>query len=344
MANYAGANLVDGQAKLFGKFNEDARKSENPVTYLKYVENTEIMIPSHKELRTRDDRTVDSFTFARSKRSLTTGRTFNHTGVHGDTLTLTPSFTTRTDKFEISLKQADNNIYSRQEQFENELVNVVKNFMDDQEENAIDHTFANRSQINVGNAIEGSFDVTDFVYKITESTFGERAAQITDTIMQENFLKGGLILFCDSAAFDKFRFQAAQGISNATNLSFQFDNKTFVRSIGLDNGSRFGGLVTTYNKGVWIAVPMGSIAHLDWIPKQNRKGTDTKEQRYGTIINPFDDLDYAIHDYATRANGTSVNGFTQDELEQVEISIDSAFVSSPLTTANETVFQAFALI
>ena len=78
------------------------------------------MIPSHKELRTRDYRTVDSYTFARSKRTLGTGRTFNHTGVHGDTLTLTPSFTTLTDKFAISLKQADNNVYARQEMFENE--------------------------------------------------------------------------------------------------------------------------------------------------------------------------------------------------------------------------------
>lgn len=350
MANYIPSNKPTAQAKLFGRFNEEARKAVNPVTYLAIKAVTEIMLPSHKELRLREDRAIDSFTFSRTERALDSGRSDSHTGNKGDTLVLTPSFNTLSDPFSISLKQADKNLYSHEDMFVNEVENSFKNFMKGLESAAIDFVFNGRSQINVGNASEGVFDATDNVYKITEANTlpadpnGATAAQITDTIMEENNLRGSYLVFCDSFAYDKFIAKSNQGAGNSTNTSFQDGNKTYIRSIGLDDSNRFGSLVGTYNKGVWISVPVGAIGHLDWIPKQNMQGVTTTEQTYGSMINPIDSLDYATHNYGVRSDQSGSNGYTQDQLEQWEISLDSSFVLAPVTTATESVAQAFAFV
>lgn len=228
----------------------------------------------------------------------------------------------------------------------NEFANVVRNFSEGFENAAIDYLFASRSQVNNGNITQGVFDPVDFVYAIDETTNGQRAVQITQTIMEENNLMGSQIIFCDSTAYDKFRFQAAQGTGNSTNLSFQFDNATFIRSIGLDNATRFGSLAATYNKGVWVSAPVGDFALLDWTPKQNRMGVETKEQKYAMLSNPIDKLNYALHTYEERSNQIGDNGQTQDELQQFEVSIDISFEKAPVETGviGETVFQAFALV
>ena len=116
----------------------------------------------------------------------------------------------------------------------------------------------------------------------------------------------------------------------------------FVHSVEL--GALAAALAAPYTDGFWIAVPEGSLAALPWIPKQNRMGMDTKEQTYGTIVNPIDGITYAIHTYSERSNQSGSNGFTQDELTQYEISNDFALEHAPLTVANETPLQAFAMV
>lgn len=342
MANYDPSNLALAQARLINKFKTEELKFREPVTFRKFTETPQIMFPDHKVLRTREDRPVTAYTGARSQRALGNGRSHNHVGTKGDSIALTPSWVTYNDVFAISLKQADNNVLTMAEMLDNEFANVVANFAEGLESLAIDYVFDNRSTVNVGNGNQGTFNGLNSVYEITDATFGEQAVQITQTIMEENDLLGPYIVFCDSLAYDKFRYQANQGTGNSTNLSFQFDNATFVRSIGLDDGTRFGQFA--YTQGVWVAVPMNDIACLDWIPVQNREGKDTKEQIYTTLQNPVDGLTYAMHIYSERSDETATNGYTQDERDEYEISIDIALESAPLSNAGETVLQAFALV
>lgn len=355
MPNYNQSNHVLAQTRLFGnEFAAKAQKSINPVTYLMIKEMTEIMLPSHKEVRTREDRPINSFTFDYTARALGNGRPHNHTGTSGDSLFITPSFNTLSDPFSITLKQADNNIYSYDELLANELRTSIKNFMTGLEDRAQDFIFNNRSGVNESDYALGTFDTVDNVYTIPEADIAPTtksaptAVQIIDSIMEDNFLSGEQIVFCDSLAYDKFNQFFNQGGGNDINLSFQFENKTFVRSINLNGATRFGSLVGTYNKGVFCVVPKGAIGHLDWIPKQNKTGVDTKLQTYSMIENPIDGLDYAFHFYPERIDGTSRNGSSQDEAEEYQLSIDSSFVLAPLsstaTGAGETVIQAFALV
>ncbi len=341
MANRTTANLVKAQAKLIGAFQAGELRYRYPATYLALRAMSAIMFPNYDVLRTREDRTVETNYLARAKRALGTGgRTHNHTKTKADTAIMTPSWSTFDDGFNMSLKQADNSLYNLDEQMFHEMSNIIANFMEGYETQATNYLFNNRSGVNIATA-EGTFDATDDVFEIAEAK-ETRAIQITKIAMDANKYPTGLTVFCDSISYAKFEFQAAQGASNQTNLSFQFNGVTFIHSVEL--GALAAGLVSAYSKGFWLVVPNGMVGTLPWIPKQNRQGVETKENIYSNIINPVDGEVYAVHSYETRADDTANNGYTQDVVTQYQISQDLAFVKAPLTTASETPILAFAIV
>ena len=343
MANRTLANLSTAQAKLLGAYQAKELRFRNPVTYLAFILSSNIMFPNYSELRLREDRAINTNYKVRSSRALGTGgRIHNHSGVKGDTAVLTPSWSSYDDKFKISLKQADNSLYSLDEQLASELQEITSNFAEGLETIATAYIFAQRSGVNVATA-EGAFDAVDDAFEITESTNGDRAIQISKSVMHVNkYSDSNLVAFCDTVAYNKFLFQAAQGASNSTNLSFQFNGVTYIHSVEL--GALGAGLVSAYAKGFWIMAEMGTFGVLPWIPKQNRQGVSTKVNMFDSIINPIDNQIYAVHSYETLATDAAANGSAQDVVTQYEVSIDIALEKAPLTTANETVFQAFALV
>ena len=342
MANRNSANLVKAQAKLLGAFQEKELRYRYPVTYLAFKLSGAIMFPNYDELRKREDRAVETNYKVRSSRALGGARTHNHTGVKGDSALLTPTWTSYKDVFNMSLKQADTSLYSADEQLAAEIQDVVANFAEGMETAATAYIFAGRSGVNVATA-EGSFDAVDDTWEITETTHGDRAIQITKSVLHANkYNNSNLAVFCDTISYNKFEKDAAQGVSNSTNLSFQFNGVTFIHSVEL--GALGAGLVSAYAKGFWIVAEMGTFGVLPWIPVQNRMGVETKENKYASLMNPVDGFSYAVHSYETRADDTANNGYAQDVVTQYEVSIDQSFNKAPLTTANETVFFAFALV
>ena len=339
MANYSPSALAKAQAMLTNKFKTESLKYITPTTFLAVKQLTEIMLPSHKELRTREDRTVEAYAPARTKRSLGSSRDHDHTGDKGDSIALVPQWQTSSDKFSISLKQGDNNVMSYEEMLVIEFENVLRNFAEGLESDAQDFIFNSRSAVGVASSV-ATYDSGDNVYTI-DSVDAQQAVQLAKIVMKENALKGNYIAFCTPRAFATFEYGMNQGQGNSTNLGFQYSNVEFVESIGLE--SLFAGLSGSYGNGEWIMVPTDALASLDWIPKQNRQGVTTNEQTYGTIINPIDGYTYALHTYAERSDDTLTNGYTQDELRQFEVSIDIAMETAPLTVTGETCIQAFAI-
>ena len=342
MANYTTANLVKAQAKLLGAFQSSELRFRYPATYLALRAMSPIMFANYEALRTREDRTIETNYTKRSVRALGAARTHNHTGVKGDSATLTPTWTQYVDKFKMSLKQADISIYDAQEQMNYELQNVVSNFMEGYETAATAYLFSNRSGVNVATA-EGTFDAVDDVFEIAEAK-ETRSIQITKIALNANKYPDGCTIFCDSIAYAKFEYWAAQGTSNNTNLSFQFNGVTFVHSVEL--GALAGALVSAYAKGFWLVVPTGTVATLPWIPKQNRQGNSSAAPlaTFTNILNPVDNEVYAMHYYSAGADDSAANGYTQDVVTEYEVSQDLAFAKAPLTTASETPILAFGIV
>lgn len=340
MANYATGNWREAQVMLNGLMAAPEKRFRDPVVFKSIVASNrmfELVVD-----KTRDDRPVEANYTLRSARSLGTGRSHNHTGSQGDSALLVPSWVTRNDVFSETIKLADNKVFSAQQIFNNEVENIVANFAEGIETVAVDFLFNNRSQVNASTS-EGAFDGVNFKFDITEATNGSRAIQITKSTMDINKYRGGnLVVYCDTVSFNKFEYQANQGGGNSENLSFQFSGITFIKSIELD--AKAAALSIT--KGLWAAVPFGTYGVADWIPNQNRQGLDFGGTvgKYGTMINPVDGLTYATHSYQTAVDGTATGGYTQDVRIEHEISIDLAFDNAPLSTANESTIQLFALI
>lgn len=342
MANYTTANLVKAQLALNGAFASQDTRFRMPAVWKLFLGNTENFFPNYKNLRTREDRTLEANYFKRSSRALGSARSHNHAGDHSDSGVLTPTWATKADAFSMTLKQADASIYSLQEELEHELMNSIANFMEGLDDAASDALLNNRSGVNVA-AVEGAFDAVNDVFEITDTTNGNRAIQITKMVMDINKYQGvKLNIVCDSIAFNKFMYLAAQGAQNATNYSFQFMGVDFIHDPSLT--AKAAAIDATYVKGFWEAIPANTIGALTWIPKQNVQGVETKENSYSSILNPFDGQRYALHKYETRADGTAVNGYTQDVVTQFELSIDVALEHAPLSVATETTIMAFALV
>lgn len=343
MPNRTTANLIKAQVKLLGAFQSSELRYRTPATYLALKAMSSIMFPNYEQLRTREDRTIETNFLTRSKRALGTGgRTHNHTGTNGDTAVLTPTWVSYDDKFRMSLKQADTSLYNAQEQMNAELNDVIANFMEGYETIATAYLFNNRSGVNTA-TYNGSFDATDDVFEILAAN-ETLAVQTTEIALDANKYPKGATVFCDSISYGKFLFQKNQGGANSTNLAYQFEMNglTFVHSIGL--GALGAGLVSAYSKGFWIVVPNGTVASLPWIPIQNRLGVVTKENEYTNILNPIDGENYAVHSYQTRVDGTATNGYTQDVMTEYQFSQDVSFAKAPLTTATETPILAFAIV
>lgn len=341
MAIYDTGKLLKAQTVLQGAFASAELRYAKPEVHLLFLRNAAIMIKSYMEERTRDDRVVESNYFLRSTRALGTGRTHNHTGAVGDSGTLTPSWTTRNDKFASTLKIADNKIWTKEAIASNELFNSLLNLTAGQETAAAAALFAGRSGVNVA-VTDGVFDAVDDVFKITESTHGDGAMSITKMVMRINEWSGNYTVVCDPISFRKFEAQANQGAGNSTNTAFQFGGVEFILDPSLYAAGN--GLVGAYTKGFWMVVPEGTIAGLPWIPVQNRMGVDRKVASYGNLMNPIDGTQVAVHSYEVSADGTSKGGFTQDVVDETELSLDMAYEIAPLSTANETPVQAFCFL
>lgn len=341
MANYTGADLVVSQRFLNEQFAAPEKRFDEAVVFNAFISSNRLFELSFDRNREDTPPTEAHYMKSRVRALGTAGRVHDHTGTQGDSDSLTPTWITRDATWSETLKLPDNKLWNAQDILNNEVLDAFISFEEGKETLAVDHLFNNRSQVNIA-TLEGTFDPVNYKFDITEATNGERKMQITKSVMGKNkYGKFPLITFCDTISFNKFQFDANQGSGNDTNLSFQYQGVTYILAEQLD--AKAASLSIT--KGLWATVPFGTFGVANWIPIQNVNGADYgNEGKYSTIINPNDGLSYAHHSYFTKVDGTSTGGYTQDVRFEHEISQDFAFENAPLSVANESTIQFFALV
>lgn len=340
MADYTGADLVVSQRFLNERFAAPEKRFDEAVVFNSFVASNRLFELSFDRNREDTPPTEAHYMKSRVRALGTGGRIHNHTGTQGDSDSLTPTWITRDATWSETLKLPDNKLWNAQDLMNNEVFDAMVSFEEGKETLAVDHLYNNRSQVNIA-TLEGAFDGVNFFFDIDEATNGERKMQITNTVMTKNkYGKFPLIIFCDTISFNKFQFDANQGTSNDTNLQFQYLGVTYIHSEQLDAKAA----LQSITKGFWCAVPFGTYGVANWIPIQNVNGADFgNEGTYSTLINPNDGLGYAHHRYFTKVDGTATGGYTQDVRFEHELSQDFAFEHAPLSVANETTIQFFAL-
>lgn len=343
MANFTPSALVAGQAL----FNEKFTKGEWRLPDIAAVKTSlmgEVANPMLSELRTREDRSIYAYFPIRQAATTGTARAHAHTGAKGDSIQETITWTTLSEPFSISIKQADNNKFSFEEMYAASLRNAVLNLLNRVDAYWVTQLIADKTQYSAGGGY-GTFDTTADDYQLADG-YKDYWFQNIKAMMEFNLFRNNLIGIVDSTGYVSAMQKLANGANNATNTAFQF--------MGFDAivpTSRTLLSASTYSAS-GLFFENGLVASLPWIPKQNRKALDPQlalsyNGDYGSFQIPELGIDFAIHSYAQRADGTETGGYSQDLTIEVEISIDWGYVSAPLSAyraASDSVVYASGIL
>lgn len=335
MPNYAQAVLAKAQVMLNERFQQAEMRRKPSATLAMLMKNRDFLIPDLKELRTREDRPTKTYLKNRAQRAATASRTHNHTGASADATEIDIAYNTYADKFSTSLKRADNNVFRDAEILSHEIENAMINLHEDIESGLV--TFLDTNKTTVSNPPSGTlkratFSALNGAYEIAAANSEEFWNILKSVFRQEKYSGGMFEVIADSNLVSVGEFLANQGTGNSTNLGFQFAGLDVAESIEVSDAN--------YANGIAFAFPMGMAGILDWIPRQNREGKGDVESYLGgfsTIVDPLTGLEFALHGYTDRADTSTANGNSQDEVTEWEISIDLSPQKAP-TAAGSPIF------
>jgi hypothetical protein len=336
MAYFVPSVLLAGQSKFNEKFLSGEWRMPDSVA-IRAASLAEIANPMLSQIRTREDRTITAYFPVKQSAITGTARAAAHTGARGDSSSENLSWSTYSEPFSISIKQADNNVFSFAEMFAATQRNALINLVGRLDAAFVASLVADKSGVNSGGGM-GAFDAADDVYENPLSEANYLFQNIKDSMWFNNY-RGELIVVADSRAFSLAQRLRAQGSANATNYGFQFDGMNVLGTTRTVLGTSYGGSAVAFENGLVAVVP--------WIPKQNRKALDPEKAMtyigdYGQIFLPdLPNVPFAIHAYSSRADNGSYGGYTQDVTMYFEISIDLAYVSAPLSTSTASPVLAF---
>lgn len=335
MPNYADGVLHTAKHILPDYMNRAEMRVKPATTLMKYLKNTEFLIPGTEyeraiQAKDSDQQTVEVNTL--NKQSISTGsaRSHNHTGSINDSRKQTVSFTTYSASFKYSLKGADRNIWSLADQVAAQMRSAAIALHESIETDFLARLNTKKSQVVESTSPRsGSWDASNYIFGIanTEVDFWVQKAK---GFMREQYYTGQFDAVVDEYLFQQFERIANQGGGNSQNLTFQVSDVMPgpTTELTLDSGYVGQGYI----------FPVGSVGVIPWIPRPNRDGFGASGEAGGLFTSVPDPLGsgltFALHQYQVGADNSSAAGETQDVDFEVELSIDLGAVEADSSTAN----------
>ncbi|HUR65458.1 MAG TPA: hypothetical protein VMZ03_03840 [Chitinophagaceae bacterium] len=328
MANFDVSNLLTAQMLLNKKYEAPELRMKPTPAFGLLAANSDFLVVGAETLRTREDRAIEAHLLTRTKRNSGSTRTHNHTGTIDDSQKVTLAWTTKSDKFSISLKLLDKSLFDFNTVLANKFEQACMNVLEDKETESIAYLRAQRAtqQPTLKGATFNAANDAVEIDAANLTTFYQRVK----SVMKQNYFSTQMDIIADSLNFINAEYAAAQGAGNQNNLAFQFLGQSIVESVELTDAN--------YDGGIILAMPKGQVGALNWIPKQNRTGFGDYNSYvggYGTFS--FMGYTFAVHGYAQRADTSASNGDTQDVQMEFEVSFDTSYNKAPLNyTTNRT--------
>jgi hypothetical protein len=324
MANFDVSNLLTAQQILKDKY-AGAELRMKPITAFDLLSKNDEFIVGVETLKTRDDRPTELHYITRTKRASGSARAYNHTGTIDDTAKVTPTWTTKSDKFAISLKLLDKSLFDFNQVLANKFAQACMNVLEDKETEALAYLMAGRATQQPTITGIGTFNATNDAVEIAAANATSFIQRVGAVMAKNYFSKNEIDVVVDSILNIAIEQQMAQGAGNSTNNAFnQWQGKTIVHSVELADSD--------YASGCALVFPKGQVSALNWIPKQNRTGWGDYNSYvggYGTFS--FMGYQFAVHGYAQRADTSASNGDVQDVQMEFEVSLDSSYNKAPLS-------------
>lgn len=338
MANYISTLLSDFQTKAQGVFSEIEMREKQSQLLPMFMKNPTNVIPNYEALKTSDQRAGAVDLLVRKKVALGTNRQANHTGAFGDSLKKNLTWKTYQRPFKVSLKQGDRNVFDNPAIFDNQLKNAILDIHDQIDTDIRSFLALQKSQVVNTVVGDASWNAVNFAYDVA-GVKKDYFYQILKSAMRANGHKGSLDVVADSVMRMTAERLFSNGTQNATNTSFQASGLSIFEDHFMTDANYAG---TTY------AIPEGAVVALPWIPKVNRNDYKIEldgsgnEGTFTKISDPLGSgLVFAVHYKRGLADTNALGGEYQDVVTEFEISVDIAYETAPLSTANESAIIKF---
>lgn len=330
MANWADAVLLASQHRVLGRMTEAEQRMKATPTLTALLKNQSFLNPAISDIKHSDQRTNSTYLLDKATHSVTNARAHDHSGSKGTATKTDLSWTTYAADFTISLKNADRNLFTFQEMFDNELLGTFTDIHEDIESDALTFLNTYRSEVITPTTSQVlTWDDSNYIGKVAASD-EDYFVQIAKAFMWENKYQGQFDMICDPGLYVKLERALAQGQANQENLGFQFNNVNIYPS----NGS-----VATSIEGVdgmAYIFPTGMVGAMTWIPSINRNGRETKDYSYQSMPDLYGALgDIAVHMYESGADNSGNGAETQDVDQEWEFSVDVCKYYAPISTSDE---------
>jgi len=279
MANYALSVLAKGQGVVEARNNAPEQRRKVPTVMELALKNQQSSIPNANDLRKSELQPVEIYYQKNVAAGATTAKAYNHTGGYGDSGTISLTYITHVEKIQLPRKIAQNNIITYQNMFTNLYEMKWKNLRTRHDTSALAFLIANRCQLSAAvinaataSANAGTWNDTAFGLDIDASN-SALFMQKLKSFMAARYYTGPYDIVADLQLGAAFEYAMQQGQANNANLSFQFANANISQTQDV--------VSSDYTKGSVLAMPMGSLAALQWNDPLNRAGVNSGENEVG---------------------------------------------------------------
>jgi hypothetical protein len=335
MANYQPSILLDAIGLVTEGFNKHELRPGYFGATQAFLKYRDYSIPDLSDIRKSPQRTTTVKYLTRTSQSPVTARSCTISSALGDSGTSNISWVTKGFTLYESAKLFDNNFYSAQQAFANDLYNGMLDAHEDLETAAVAFLEANKTGVNAGSAFMGTWDGTNDIFDVAVAD-KTRYYNYVKTIMRENKYRGELNVIQNVAADAVMWEQMAQGMANSANQQYQYRDLNFIESNYVTTASDY--LINSY------VIPAQAVSLLDWIPPLNVAGKKEGAYEWTTMGDIFGlPITWSVFKTTECASTVSVGGDTQDLVTKYEVTCDFGFVKAPITVADETVIFKFGL-
>lgn len=352
MADYIASLLLAYQGKVDAKLNAaETREIENPIL-VKALGYADLALGPVKaeDIRQSDKRTVYTYILNKQTSSGGTARQYAPTGTQSNSTQAALTWVTFTETFQLFAQTGMDNVFATQVMLEHQLAEKQKRLRERVGQYIVQQLHTNRTQVarsetNGGNGGTKlmTWDNANFVFTNSsdQSAFFWENAQ---NVMKQCNYYGKFDAIADALTYKSARFLQNQSVGNAVNYDYQFaDYNPGGIMFHTTLGTAVAESAATPNNGTAILLPTGDTAAfsvIPWIPLRNRMGDGdytTYNGGFGTLSDdsgvPYT---YAVRGWAQKADGSGNGSVSQDTVQYMELSVDIAFLTAPITTANET--------
>lgn len=353
MADYTASALLAFQARINKKYNAaELRELQNPILrnalgYADLLAGTKTV----QDIKESDKRAVDTYYLKKMAATNGTARAFAPTGVQADSGQVALSWVTFQETLGQYMQVGADNVFDDPTILDHQIMEKQRILRERIGTYIVQQLHNNRTQTAYSATLGAggtdatknmSWNGTNFAFENSASS-ASTLFQNMANVMDQNKYYGMFDVIADPTAYTKAQYLMAQGESNAQNLSFQF--KRF-NPEGIMQHSVLGTTVAeNYPFGCGICLPYASFSCIPWIPALNRKGWgDYNEYNGGFGVVPDGSglpLIYAVRGWTQKVDGSSNGSVVQTVQVQLELSVDIAFNTAPISTSGETPVYEF---